>query len=225
MAVGIDIGATTVYTQYPSEIDTRTEVDDMTELIGLLISVHTGNNEDLSKDECASVKVELDGFVGDKHRGFERVAWPGDKDPAGTVRRNERQWSGVSVEELAVIGQKMDLKEPLTAAALGANICVERIPDFSQLPTGTRLFFPSGAVLVVEECNPPCADMGEQITAKYTTSTGERAAGRLFPKRAFGLRGVVGVVDVAGVIEAGDEVIVQVVDPPARSDKLGAPVG
>ena len=147
----------------------------MKELAALLVSVHTGNNEDLSKEDCASAEVELEGFVGDKHRGFERVAWPGDKDPAGTVRRNERQWSGVSVEELAIIEQKMDLKEPLTAAVLGANLCVEGIPDFSRLPSGTRLLFPSGAVLVVEECNPPCSDMGEQITAKYTTRSGERA--------------------------------------------------
>ncbi len=187
----------------------------MKELVGSLVSVHTGNNEDLSKDEQASVTAELDGFVGDKHRGFERVAWPGDKDPAGTVRRNERQWSGVSVEELAIIEQKMDLKEPLTAAVLGANLFVEGIPDFSRLPSGTRLLFPSGAVLVVEECNPPCSDMGEQITAKYTTRSDERAAGHLFASRAFGLRGVVGVVDVAGVIKAGDEVVVQIVDPPA----------
>ena len=186
----------------------------MKELVGLLVSVHTGNNEDLSKDAQASVKIELDGFVGDKHRGFERVAWPGDKDPAGTVRRNERQWSGVSVEELAIIGQKMDLKEPLTATTLGANICVERIPDFSRLPASTRLIFPSGAVLVVEECNPPCADMGEKITAKYTTRSCERAAGHLFASRAFGLRGVVGVVDVPGVINAGDKVVVQIVEPP-----------
>ncbi|MCH8890698.1 MAG: hypothetical protein IH827_06445 [Myxococcales bacterium] len=186
----------------------------MKELVGLLVSVHTGNNEDLSKDAQASVKIELDGFVGDKHRGFERVAWPGDKDPAGTVRRNERQWSGVSVEELAIIGQKMDLKEPLTAATLGANICVERIPDFSRLPTGTRLFFPSGAVLVVEEGNPPCADMGAKITAKYTTRSGERAAGHLFASRALGLRGVVGVVDVPGVIHTGDKVVVQVAEAP-----------
>jgi hypothetical protein len=182
----------------------------MKEQVGSLVSVHSGDNEDLSKDERVSVKAELDGFVGDKHRGFERVAWPGDKDPAGTVRRNERQWSGVSVEELAMIGQKMDLKEPLTAAALGANICVEHIPDFSQLPAGTRLHFPSGAVLAVEECNPPCADMGEQITAKYTTSSGDPAAGHLFPSKAFGIRGVVGVVDVPGVINAGDKVVVQI---------------
>ncbi len=181
----------------------------MKELVGLLVSVHVGNNEDLSKEGQASLEAKLDGFAGDKHSGFERVAWRGDKDPEGTVRRNERQWSGVSVEELAIIGQKMDLKEPLTAAALGANICVERIPDFSQLPAGTRLIFPSGAILVVEECNPPCSDMGEQITAKYTVPSGERAAGHLFASRAFGLRGVVGVVDVAGVIEAGDKVVVQ----------------
>ena len=185
----------------------------MKERIGSLVSVHIGNNEDLSKDEQASVEVELDGFVGDKHKSFERVAWPGDKDPAGTVRRNERQWSGVSVEELAIIEQKMDLKEPLTATALGANICVEHIPNFSRLPTGTRLIFPSGAVLVVEEYNPPCADMGAQITAKYTTRSGERAAGHLFASRAFGLRGVVGVVDVPGVIHAGDRVIVQALKP------------
>jgi MOSC domain-containing protein YiiM len=186
----------------------------MKELVGSLVSVHTGSNEDLSKDEQASVRAEMDGFVGDKHRGFERVAWPGDKDPAGTVRRNERQWSGVSVEELAIISQKMDLKESLTAETLGANICVEGIPDFSRLPGGTRLLFPSGAVLAVEECNPPCADMGAQIAAKYTTRSGERAAGHLFASRAFGLRGIVGVIDVPGVINAGDKLVVQVHEPP-----------
>ncbi len=189
----------------------------MKELMCTLVSVHAGDSEDLSKEDRASVTVELDGFPGDRHQGFERVAWgAGDKDPEGTVRRNERQWSGVSVEELAIIERKMDLKEPLTAAALGANICVEGIPNFSQLPKSTRLLFPSGAALAVEECNPPCSDMGAQITAKYTTRSGERAAGHLFASRAFGLRGVVGVVDVAGVIRAGDKVVVQVDEPPTN---------
>lgn len=185
----------------------------MKELVGSLVSVHTGNNEDLSKDEQTSAKVELDGFVADKHRGFTRVAYAGDVSPEGTVRRNERQWSGVSVEELAIIQQKMDLKEQLTAATLGANICLEGVPGFSQLPKGTKLIFPSGAALLVEECNPPCADMGAQITAKHTTNAGKKAAGHMFPVRAMGLRGVVGVVDVPGVLHAGDKVIVQVYEP------------
>ena len=182
----------------------------MREIVGVLVSVHAGSKEDLSKDAQVSAKAELDGFVGDKHRGFTRTAYAGDVSPEGTVRRNERQWSGVSMEELAIIQRKMDLKKPLTAATLGANICLEGIPNFSQLPKGTRLIFPSGAVLLVEECNPPCGDIGAQIAAKHTTNSGERVAGNRFPKHAIGLRGVVGVVDVPGMIRSGDRVVVQV---------------
>ncbi len=185
----------------------------MKKLVGTLVSVHTGNNADYCKEARPSAQVELDGFVGDKHRGFERIAASYDPDPTGTVRRNERQWTGVSIEELATIAERLDLKEPLMAATLGANICVEGIPDFSRLARGSRLVFPSGAVLVIEECNPPCADMGVQIAASHMTNSGESVAGKMFPKSAVGLRGVSGVVDVAGTIEAGDRVVVEVNEP------------
>jgi len=179
-------------------------------LVGKLVSVHTGNNSDYSKQAQPSVQAELDGFVGDKHRSFERIAASYDPDPTGTVRRNERQWSGVSSEELAIIRERLDLKEPLMAATLGANICVEGIPEFSRLARGSRLVFPSGAVLVIEECNPPCVDIADQVAAAHTTRAGGPVAGKLFPKYAFGLRGVVGVVDVAGTIQPGDRVVVEV---------------
>jgi hypothetical protein len=179
-------------------------------LTGRLVSVHTGHNEDYSKAAQPRAQVELDGFVGDKHRGFQRIAASYDPDPTGTIRRNERQWTGVSLEELSSIRERLDLKEPLMAATLGANICVERIRDFSGLARGSRLVFPSGAVLVIEEPNPPCLDIGVQIAATHTTRSGEPVAGKMFPKHAVGLRGVVGVVDVAGSIEAGNEVVVEV---------------
>jgi hypothetical protein len=185
----------------------------MKKLAGTLVSVHTGNNEDYSKEAQPSAQVELDGFVGDKHRGFQRIAASYDPDPTGTIRRNERQWSGVSLEELAVIRERLDLKEPLTAATLGANICVEGVPDFSRLARGSRLVFPSGAVLVIEEGNAPCADMGVQIAATHTTNSGRPVPGKMFPKYAVHLRGVVGVVDVAGRIEAGEPVVVEVNEP------------
>ena len=51
----------------------------MKELVGLLVSVHAGNNEDLSKEGQASLEAKLDGFAGDKHSGFERVAWWGQR--------------------------------------------------------------------------------------------------------------------------------------------------
>jgi MOSC domain-containing protein YiiM len=183
-------------------------------LTGRVVSVHIGDNadddEDYSKRELPSVQVELDGFVGDRHRGFERIAASWDLDPTGTVRRNERQWTGVSIEELEVIRERLDLQEPLLAATLGANLCLKGIPDFSRLDRGSRLVFPSGAVLVVEEGNPPCSDMGIYIAATHTTRSGESASGKMFPKFSLGLRGVVGVVDVAGRIEAGDRVVVEV---------------
>ncbi len=182
----------------------------MKKLVGTLVSVHTGNNADYSKEAQPSAQVELDGFVGDKHRSFERIAQSYDPDPTGTVRRNERQWSGVSNEELAIIAERLDLKEPLMPATLGANICVQGIPGFSRLARGSRLVFPSGAVLVIEECNPPCVDMADSIAAAHTTRSGEPVAGKMFPKYAMGLRGVVGVVDVAGTIEPGDRVVVEV---------------
>ena len=169
-----------------------------------VVSVHSGDHEDLHKDAFESVEVDFEGFPGDGHRGFTRVAWQGDKDPEGTVRRNERQWSGVSVEELAIIGQRMDLERVARGLHPGCEPVRGGIPDFSQLPRGTRLIFPSGAVLLVEETNPPCKDMGQQIAAAYATRAGKPADYRLFPRHSIGLRGVVGVVDVPGLIRAGD---------------------
>ncbi len=45
------------------------------------------------------------------------------------------------------------------------------------------------------------------------TNSGGPATGKMFPKHALGLRGVVGVVDVAGTIGAGDRVVVEVNEP------------
>jgi len=186
----------------------------MKELSAKLVSVHAGNNENYSKEAHESVEVEPDGFVGDKHRGFTRIAQSWDPELNGTVRRNERQWSGVPMGELDVIQKKMDLKEPLTPTTLGANICVEGVSNFSQLPKGSKLIFPSGVVLIVEEENPPCVDMGEQIEHVYTTNSGEPVSGKMFPKHALHIRGVVGFVDIPGIINAGDDVIVQAYEIP-----------
>ena len=183
-------------------------------LKGRVVSVHVGDNEDLSKEPRESLNAEIGGFAGDKHQGPGRETWAGEGEPAGTVRRNERQWSGVSVEELAHITQHLDLTEPLTPATLGANLCVEGIPEFSLLPKGTSLVFPSGAVLVVEEYNPPCTDMGARIVAKYSTRSGQPLTDNSWLRPASGRRGVVGVINVPGEIRAGDEVEVRVYQLP-----------
>lgn len=177
--------------------------------------MHSGSNDDLSKEEHATIQVELDGIVGDRHRSYVRDTWPGDKQPEGTVRRNERQWSAVSVEELAEIEEEMNLAEPLSAASVGANLCLAGIPELSRLPKGTLLKFPSGAVLIVEEYNPPCKYMSDIQAKRHKTVCGEPLSSTAFSKAAKLKRGIVGVVEAAGVINAGDDVAITVYETPS----------
>jgi len=187
----------------------------MKTITAAVVSVHAGGSDQLSKDEQSSIIVELDGVVGDRHRSYSRETWAGDKQPKGTVRRNERQWSAVSVEELAEIQEAMDLTEPLTATTLGANLCFEGIAELSRLPKGTIMRFPSGAELMVAEYNPPCLDMGTKLAETMQTRSGTPLENTKFSKASKLLRGVVGVVEVAGIINPGDEVEVILYEHPS----------
>ena len=187
----------------------------MKTITATVVSVHTGGSDQLSKDEQSSIIVELDGVVGDRHRSYSRETWAGDKQPKGTVRRNERQWSAVSVEELAEIQEAMDLTEPLTATTLGANLCFEGITELSRLPKGTIMRFPSGAELMVAEYNPPCLEMGTKLSESMQTRSGTPLESTTFSKASKLLRGVVGVVEVAGIINPGDEVEVILYEHPS----------
>jgi len=186
----------------------------VTEIKARVLSVHAGSNDDPGKQQLPSIQAELDGIVGDRHRSYFRKTWAGDKQPKGTVRRNERQWSAVSVEELADIQKELGLEKPLTAASLCANLCLSGVAELSRLPKGTLLKFPSGAELIVEEYNPPCREMGQKLAALHQTKSGEPLSSTAFSKAAKLSRGVVGVIDVAGAINEGDEVTVVLYETP-----------
>lgn len=187
----------------------------MEKIVAQVVSVHSGSNEDMSKEEHPSIQVELAGIDGDGHKSYERKTWDGDKQPEGSIRRNERQWSAVSAEELAEISVTLDLIEHLTATCLGANLCFSGIPQLSRLPKGTILKFPSGAELSVEEYNPPCHYMGKKVASLYATNSGETLSSTAFSKAAKLMRGIVGVVEVAGAINVDDQVTVEVYETPA----------
>ncbi len=171
-------------------------------MIGKIISVHSGGNKDLSKDEQPIIQVELDGIVNDHHRGHVRKCYEVDKQPAGSPRRNERQWSAVSLEELNEIATEMGISSSISPTSTGTNLCISGIPELSRLPKGSLLKFPSGAELIVEEYNPPCKFMSDiQGNLHGVNSTA-------FSKAAKLKRGVIGSVEAAGTIEKGDEVTV-----------------
>lgn len=187
----------------------------MKKLHATVTSVYAGDTNQPGAKPPTTITVELDGIVGSRHRTYTRRTWEGDKQPLNTVRRNERQWSAVSVEELHEISEALDLETPVTAEMLKANLCLEGIAELSRLPKGTLLRFPAGTVLMVEEYNPPCRDMGRKIAAHCQTRSGKKLADTDFSKSAKLTRGVVGVVDAAGTINAGDELVVEIYRTPA----------
>ena len=120
--------------------------------------------------------------------------------PRRTVIRNTRQFSLLSIEELAEIAQAMQLPEVLPEW-LGANVAMQGIPNLTMLPPSTRIFFPGDAVLVVDAENMPCTGPGEVIQRHYPDVP---KLVQLFSKAALHKRGVVGWVEREGSIAEGD---------------------
>ncbi|AGC47805.1 MOSC domain-containing protein [Myxococcus stipitatus DSM 14675] len=160
--------------------------------------------------EVAEVPLTFEGIEGDRHAGHTRPAdvrtpWY----PKGTPIRNTRQLSLVSSEELAQVAETLGLPE-LFASWLGANLELVGIPRLTQLPPGSRVFFPGDAVLAVEGENDPCTGPGKVIESHHPGH--EKLASR-FVKAAFERRGLVAWVDRPGIIRAGDEVQVMLPKP------------
>jgi hypothetical protein len=148
----------------------------------------------------AKVKVTFEGFEGDKHAGLTRKSDSRTPYyPRGTEIRNDRQISIVSKEELAQIAARMQLSEVLPEW-LGANLLLQGIPNLTQLPPGTRLFFSAGVTLVVQAENLPCKLPGKVIQSQ----TQREGLAELFPQIALHLRGLVACVERPGIISAGE---------------------
>ena len=127
----------------------------MGSLEGNVVSVFVGAGGTLGKCSESRLEFAFDGIVGDRHRGLTRKAWElTDKQPGGTERRNERQWSAVAQEDLDQVSEALSLNAPLSAGDVAVNLSISGVADFSRLPRGTTLVFEGGVVLMVEEYNP-----------------------------------------------------------------------
>tara|TARA_B100000809_G_C14977880_1_gene473383 strand:+ start:270 stop:875 length:606 start_codon:yes stop_codon:yes gene_type:complete len=187
----------------------------MIKLTAYVHSVHTGSNNNLGTIEEEVIELEFDGIVNDSHRGYTREAWTGDKQKKGTIRRNERQWSAVSVEEINEIESAMNLENAIDASTLGANLCLSGIANMSALPKGSLLKFSSGVALLVEEYNPPCLEMGKKLAELHSDRFNQPIANTAFSKAAKLNRGIVGVIEAIGKIHKGDEVTIIVYQTPS----------
>lgn len=154
------------------------------------------------------ITFTLEGVEGDRHYGTSKRAGVREKrfHEKGTEIWNGRQWSAVSVEELAEIGCEMGLEQPIKAEWLGANLLFSGYTGLTQIPPLTRFIFPSGAVLLVYSANLPCRYPGEVMCEQDAAISPSVA--RLFPKAAIRQRGLVGWVERVGTARPGDRVSV-----------------
>ena len=163
----------------------------------------------LEKQPVPEAFFRFSGMDGDCHGGLTRASDSRmlKQYKRGTEVRNARQVSILSREELAEVAARMAIPA-LKPEWVGANMLVSGIPDLTLLPPGTRLQFPSGAMLAVDAENHPCRYPAEIIARHHP----ETAMG--FVKAAMHKRGVVGWVEAEGLIRRGDRITVWI--PPRR---------
>lgn len=181
------------------------------------LAVLTADGDDFVTRSVPSLMLTPDGIAGDRHAGRSRAA--DARTPwhrRGTPIANTRQLSLVSAEECEAIAHGLRLAGAgalRIASLLGANILLSGIAGFSQLAAGTRLLFPSGAVVFITEQNMPCLQPGRRIAASF----GEPGLAERFRAVATGRRGVVALVEREGVIAAGDA-------PRCRRPRIAVPL-
>jgi hypothetical protein len=179
-------------------------------LTGIVTHVMIGCDEDtLETQKLSGVQVTFEGFVGDRHAGLTRLS--DVRVPhyqRGTVIRNTRQVSMLSLEEMADIAAALQLPEVLPMW-LGGNLAFRGIPNLTILPPSTRMFFPDDAVLVIDAENMPCTGPAQVIQQHYPDIP---KLVQRFPKAAMHKRGLVGWVERTGYIKEGDTV--RVILPP-----------
>lgn len=175
---------------------------------GKVVGLYVGDGKGEIKRSCLSLELTTEGIVGDRHAGALRKADVRDRGvERGTLIRNWRQWSAISVEELEEIGKNLFGKSlapgaPVDPSYLGPNMLISGIAGFSRLAVGTILRLPH-AELLVEGENEPCVKVGKVLVTQC--GVGDK---RDFVRAGRHLRGLVGSVRVPGMIAIGDQVVV-----------------
>ncbi len=178
------------------------------EILGRVEKVLICNDPDtILSTAIASIKVTFEGFEGDKHSGWTKPSDSRTKYyPRGTEIRNTRQVSIVSLEEMKEIAQILDVDE-IKPEWVGANLLISGITGLTQIKINSRLFFSSGAVLLITDDNLPCSTMTDEIMKHIADRSDLK--NKIIPT-SMSKRGLVAVVELPGQIQKGDEVRVVV---------------
>ncbi len=175
--------------------------------IGRVEGVFSALGEGFETKAVDALTLTYEGIPGDRHSGLVRVS--NSREPwyeKGTQMRNEQQLSMLSQEELSAIASDLKIDD-LRAQWIGGNILFSGIPSFSQLPPRTILMFEGGVSVRVDGDRGPCKIAGRALADQFEEREDLVFA---FPKIAKYRRGLVGWVEVPGVIEPGEVVTARI---------------
>jgi MOSC domain-containing protein YiiM len=162
--------------------------------VSVVLAVAARNGHGLGKTPCATIMlIAGEGVEGDAHCGVtvkhrSRVA----KDPSQPNLRQVHLIHAELLDELASKGFSVKTGE------LGENILTHGI-DLLSLPTGTLLFFPSGAQLKVTGLRNPCHQINGHTPGLMDALLDKAESGSLIRKG-----GVMAVVLVGGMVGTSD---------------------
>ncbi|MFN8830179.1 MAG: MOSC domain-containing protein [Labrys sp. (in: a-proteobacteria)] len=186
---------------------TRADIIPVRKGKGTAVGTYIADGDGFVTRPVASIDLGPDGIPGDRHGGLMR---PSDVrtpwHPRGTTIFNDRQLSIVAEDELATVAKRLGVPA-VEPTWLGANLLLRGIRSLSTLPRGTRIFFPSGATLLVSDQNAPCRYAGASVAAQYPD---QKRLDFRFVEAAARMRGVVAYVERPGLIAAGDAITIRV---------------
>lgn len=161
----------------------------------------TDDSESIESAKVESMPLSFAGVEGEAHSGLTRPSCVRVTMiyEEGTPIANARQLTLVSREEIEEVANAMEIPG-IEPEWLGANLLLEGIPHLTLLPPSSRLLFESGACLVVDMLNEPCAYPAKVIESHHPKK------GRFFVKNAREKRGVTAWVEKEGTISKGDRI-------------------
>jgi hypothetical protein len=147
------------------------------------------------------LELTFEGLAGDRHFGLYSPAGVRQKHhPKGTTIRNARQLSALAAEELKELAAALELPE-VRFEWLGGNLLFEGLGALTRVPPSSRLLFPSGACVAIDDENLPCTGPGKVLQQQFPQAP--ELASR-FVKAAMHKRGLVGWVERPGPIAVGE---------------------
>lgn len=186
----------------------------MSELSAKVEQLHISRERGIEAEPVESITVDLSGIVGDMHAGTNyTVEYPSRFDRSlGYVKgqeldHNPRQFYAISTSELKAIAESLGI-DHVDPSWVRANLTLEASKNLADLPPGSKIEFPEGAVLLIEDINRPCTGPGK-LTAKHNEGFNPSN----FPKAAFSRFGVMGSIEEPGIIRLDDVAIIKVFDP------------